>query len=229
MKKNILIIEDEEDIIELVKYNLEKEGFKVNSVENGEDGIRIAKSLKPDLVILDLMLPKIDGLEVAKRMKKNDILSHIPIIMLTAKDGEADIIVGLEVGADDYITKPFSPKILISRVKAVLRRHEMPLDKKRLKIGILIIDSSKYKVTVSNKDIALTATEFKLLKYMAQRPGIVLARDKLLDGAFGYESAIYDRTVDAHIKSLRKKLGKAKDYIETVRGVGYRFKEFFKK
>lgn len=225
MKKNILIIEDEEDIIELVKYNLEKEGFKVHSAENGEDGIRRAKNLKPHLVILDLMLPEIDGLEVAKRMKKSDILSHIPIIMLTAKSEELDVVVGLEVGADDYIAKPFSPKILISRVKAVLRRYEAPIDKKKTKIGLLIIDSTKHKVLVSNKDVALTATEFRLLEYLAQRLGIVLTRDKLLDSVFGYEAGIYDRTIDAHIKSLRKKLGKAKDYIETVRGFGYRFKE----
>jgi two-component system phosphate regulon response regulator PhoB len=225
MRKNILIIEDEEDIIELVKYNLEKEGFKVYSALDGEDGIRMAKNLKPHLVILDLMLPEIDGLEVAKRMKKSDILSHIPIIMLTAKSEESDIVVGLEVGADDYIAKPFSPKILISRVKTVLRRYEAPVSKRITKIGLLNIDSSKHKITVSSKEVNLTATEFKLLEYLAQRPGIVLTRDKLLDGVFGYEAGIYDRTIDAHIKSLRKKLGKAKSYIETVRGVGYRFKE----
>ena len=225
MRKNVLIIEDEEDIIELVKYNLEKEGFKVYSSENGEDGLIMAKNLKPHLVILDLMLPEIDGLEVAKRMKKSDILSHIPIIMLTAKSEESDVVVGLEVGADDYIAKPFSPKILISRVKAVLRRYEVPVNRKRIKIGLLTIDSSKHRVTVSNKDIVLTATEFRLLEYMAQRPGVVLTRDKLLDGVFGYEAGIYDRTIDAHIKSLRKKIGKAKSYIETVRGIGYRFKE----
>jgi len=225
MRKTILIIEDEEDIIELVKYNLEKEGFKVHSAEDGEEGMRVANNLKPDLIILDLMLPAIDGLEVAKRMKKSDILSHIPIVMLTAKGEETDIVVGLEVGADDYIVKPFSPKILISRVKSVLRRYEMPVSKKRIKVGILAIDSSKHKVTVLNKDITLTATELRLLEYMAHRPGMVLTRDKLLDGVFGYEAGIYDRTVDAHIKSLRKKLGKAKDYIETIRGAGYRFKE----
>ena len=226
MRKNILVIEDENDIIQLVQYNLEKEGFKVHSAENGEDGIRMAKNLKPHLVILDLMLPEIDGLEVAKRMKKSEVLSHIPIIMLTAKSEESDVVVGLEVGADDYITKPFSPKILISRVKAVLRRYEIPVNKRKTKIGILSIDSSKHKVAISNKDVVLTATEFKLLEYLAQRPGIVLTRDKLLNGVFGYEAGIYDRTIDAHIKSLRKKLGKAKDYVETVRGVGYRFKEF---
>ena len=226
MKRNVLIIEDEEDIIELVKYNLEKEGFKVYSAENGEDGIRMAKNLKPHLVILDLMLPEIDGLEVAKIMKKSDILSHIPIIMLTAKSEESDVVVGLEVGADDYIAKPFSPRILISRVKAVLRRHEVPINKNKTKIGLLTIDGSKHKVTVFSKDVTLTATEFRLLEYLAQRPGIVLTRDKLLDGVFGYAAGIYDRTIDAHIKSLRKKLGKAKSYIETVRGVGYRFKEF---
>ncbi|MBU3933954.1 MAG: response regulator [Candidatus Omnitrophica bacterium] len=228
MRKHILIIEDEEDIVELIRYNLEREGFVIHSAENGEDGLRLTKNLKPSLVILDLMLPGIDGLEVAKRMKKDDNPPHIPIIMLTAKTGESDVIVGLELGADDYIKKPFSPKVLIARVKAVLRRYEVPINKKRIKIGNLIIDSIKHKVTLSERDISLTITEFKLLEFMAQRPGVVLTRNNLLDGVFGYASEVYDRTIDAHIKSLRKKLGRNKDYIETVRGVGYRFKEILK-
>ena len=145
--------------------------------------------------------------------------------MLTAKSGESDVIVGLEVGADDYMAKPFSPKILISRVKAVLRRYEVSINEKKTKIGFLTIDSNKHKVTISNEEVILTATEFRLLEYMAQRPGIILTRDKLLDGVFGYGAGIYDRTIDAHIKSIRRKLGKIKDYIETIRGVGYRFKE----
>ncbi|MBU1147314.1 MAG: response regulator [Candidatus Omnitrophica bacterium] len=225
MKKNILIIEDEEDIIELVKYNLEKEGFSVRSAKDGEEGLRVIKSYKPSLVLLDLMLPGIDGLEVAKKIKKDDNLAHIPIIMLTAKAAESDVVVGLEVGADDYITKPFSPKILVSRVKAVLRRHESPAAQKRIKINKLVIDSIKHKVSFGGKEISLTLTEYKLLEYMAQKPGMVLSRSKLLDGVFGYDSAVYDRTIDVHIKSLRQKLGKAKAYIETVRGIGYRFKE----
>ena len=225
MGKKILVIEDEEDIIELVKYNLEKEGFAIYSADNGEDGLTKLRNLKPSLVILDLMLPGIDGLEVAKRIKKNDNLVHIPIIMLTAKTAESDIVAGLELGADDYITKPFSPKVLISRVKAVLRRYEAPKTQKRIKIEKLIIDSIKHKVTFSGKEIPLTLTEYKILEFMAQRPGMVLSRSKLLDNIFGYDSAVYDRTIDVHIKSLRQKLGKTKDYIETVRGVGYRFKE----
>lgn len=225
MKRNILIIEDEEDIIRLVKYNLEKEGFIVRSAEDGEEGLRIIKNWKPSLVILDLMLPGIDGLEVAKKVKKDDNLTHIPIIMLTAKTTESDIVVGLEVGADDYVTKPFSPKVLISRVKAVLRRHETPVARERLKIDNLIIDGIKHKVSRSGKEIPFTVAEFKLLEFMAQRPGMVLSRGKLLDGVFGYESESYDRTIDVHIKSIRQKLGKAKYLIETVRGLGYRFKE----
>ena len=228
MKRTILIIEDEGDIIELVKYNLEKEGFSVRSAEDGEKGLRVIKNLKPSLILLDLMLPGIDGLEVAKIIKKDDTLSHIPIIMLTAKSSESDIIVGLEVGADDYIVKPFSPKVLISRVKAILRRYHAPQSQKRIKIDNLIIDGIKHKISFSGKNITLTLTEFKLLEFMAQRPGMVLSRNKLLDGVFGYDSAVYDRTVDVHIKSLRQKLGKGKDLIETVRGIGYRFKEIEK-
>jgi len=225
MKKHILIIEDETDIIELIKYNLEKEGFEVSFSKDGEAGIRQVKNISPDLVVLDIMLPGIDGLEVAKRMKKEENLAHIPIIMLTAKTKETDVVVGLEMGADDYVTKPFSPKILTSRIKAVLRRHEVPQEIKKIKVGDITIDASKHKVNVLGRDVLLTPTEFKLLVFMAQRPGIVLSRDKLLDYVFGYESAIYDRTVDAHIKSLRKKLGESRDYIETVHGIGYRFRE----
>ena len=228
MKKMILIIEDEEDIVELVKYNLEKEGFSVRSADDGEEGLRMIRTHKPSLVILDLMLPGIDGLEVAKKIKRDDNLVHIPLIMLTAKSSESDIVVGLELGADDYITKPFSPKVLISRIKAVLRRYEVPATQKRIKVDKLAIDSIRHKVSFAGKEIALTLTEYKLLEFMAQRPGMVLSRAKLLDGVFGYDAAVYDRTVDVHIKSLRHKLGKGKDLIETVRGMGYRFKEIEK-
>jgi len=223
--KNILIIEDEEDIIELVKYNLKKEGFNVYSSKDGEEGLDKVYELNPSLVILDLMLPSIDGLEIAKRIRKDDDLNHIPIIMLTAKSEESDVILGLELGADDYITKPFSPKVLISRIKAVLRRSERTVSKKTVQIRDMFIESNKHKVTLSGKEIILTPTEFKLLEFMAGKPGIVFSRDKLLNSVLGYESVVYDRTVDAHIKSLRKKMGSNKDYIETVHGIGYRFKE----
>jgi len=224
-KKKILIVEDEKDIIEMIEYNLKKEGYDTLSALNGEDAISAAKKAKPDLVILDLMLPGMDGFEVCKILKGNENTARIPIIMLTAKSQEADKVAGLELGADDYITKPFSPRELLARMKAVMRRKEPFPSRQTVRRGVISIDSVKHKVLVSGKEVSLTHTEFKLLEYMANRPGIVLSRNKLLDGVFGYEADVYDRTVDAHIKSLRKKLGKARDYIETVRGAGYRFKE----
>lgn len=224
-KEKILIVEDERDIIEMIEYNLAKEGYVTLAVLNGKDAVSRTKKENPDLIILDLMLPDMDGFEVCKELKANDITKQIPIIMLTAKSQEADKVAGLELGADDYITKPFSPRELTARIKAVLRRKEPLVAHKRIEKGIVVIDSIKHKVIVSGKEISLTRTEFKILEFMAQRPGVVFSRDRLLDGVFGYDSQSYDRTVDAHIKSLRKKLGKAKDYIETVRGAGYRFKE----
>ena len=225
-REKILIVEDDEDIVEMIAYNLKKEGYRILSALRGEEAVSLAKRERPDLIILDLMLPGIDGFEVCKILKKNEITMQIPIIMLTAKSQEIDKVIGLELGADDYITKPFSPKELIARIKAVLRRFQKPLPKKKIKIGDLVIDSLKYEVFVSGRKISLTSTEFKLLEFLAQRQGLVLSRDKILDGVFGYDSESYDRTIDAHIKSLRRKLGKAKGYIETIRGVGYRFKEF---
>lgn len=224
-KEKILIVEDDADIIEMISYNLKKENYSVTSVPDGERAAHSAKRDKPDLIILDLMLPGMDGLEVCRNLRKNELTAHIPIIMLTAKSQEADKVAGLELGADDYMTKPFSPQELIARIKAVLRRGKDPLVKKIVKVGDIVVDSLKYKVTISGKSVSLTPTEFKLLEFIVQRPGIVLSRDKILDNVFGYEVSIYDRTVDAHMKSLRKKLGKARDYIETIRGAGYRFKE----
>jgi len=224
-KEKILIVEDEKDIVEMIEYNLKKEGYTTLAVLNGSDAMPSAKRERPDLVILDLMLPDIDGFEICKRLKNNELTGHIPIIMLTAKSQEVDKVAGLELGADDYMTKPFSPRELTARIKAVLRRGDPGLVPKKIEKGIILIDSVKYKVFVSKKEIPLTRTEFKLLEFMAQRPGVMLSRDRLLDGVFGYDSEVYDRTVDAHIKSLRKKLGEARDYIETVRGAGYRFKE----
>lgn len=224
-RETILIVEDERDIAEMIEYNLQKEGYETVCVSSGEDAVSAAKKKSPDLVILDIMLPGIDGFETCKKLKNTEITSNIPIIMLTAKSREADKVAGLEIGADDYMTKPFSPRELTARIKAVLRRGEPALLNKKIEKGILSIDSIKHKVLVKGKEAVLTHTEFKLLEFMAKRPGIVLSRDKLLDGVFGYDSAVYDRTIDTHIKSLRKKLGKARDYIETVRGTGYRFTE----
>jgi two-component system phosphate regulon response regulator PhoB len=224
-KERILIVEDDRDIVEMIEYNLKKEGYSTIAVLNGKRAISLAKRERPDLVILDLMLPDIDGFEICKSLRSNEITSQTPIVMLTAKSQESDKVVGLELGADDYITKPFSPRELIARIKAVLRRHGPMMVQAKMKKGIIRIDSVKHKVLVADKEISLTHTEFKLLEFMAGRPGVVLSRDRLLDGVFGYDAGVYDRTVDAHIKSLRKKLGKARDYIETVRGAGYRFKE----
>jgi len=224
-KEKILIVEDEKDIIEMVRYNLEKEGYSALRAHNGYDGVSLAKKERPGLVILDLMLPDIDGFEVCRLLKKNDITNRIPIIMLTAKSRESDRVAGLELGADDYVTKPFSPRELIARIRAVLRRNVSVAPRSKITAGILNIDTIKHKIFISEKEILLTYTEFKLLEFMVQRPGVALSRGKLLDGVFGYDSDVYDRTIDTHIKSLRKKLGKIKGYIETVRGVGYRFKE----
>lgn len=223
--EKILIVEDDEDIIEMISYNLEKEGFSISSVLNGEEAVRQVNAWKPDLVILDLMLPRMNGFEVCKTLRGRDGTSHVPIIMLTAKSQEADKIVGLELGADDYVTKPFSPRELVARIKAVLRRSRSLTRENKITAGPLIIDVLKYRVSVSGEAVNLTATEFKMLKYLARRPGEVLSREKILNEVFDYKSDVYDRTVDTHIKTLRKKLGKARDYIETIRGIGYRFRE----
>jgi len=223
--KKILIVEDDLDIAEMVSYNLKKEGYKTSFVSNGRKAVNLIKNQKPDLIILDLMLPEIDGLEICRILKSKEDTLAIPIIMLTAKSQETDKVIGLEMGADDYLAKPFSPRELIARIKAVLRRYNVVLPSKRIIIHDVSVDSLKYKVAVFNKEISLTLTEFKLLELMIQQPGVVLSRDKILNEVFGYNADIYDRTIDTHMKSLRRKLGKARKYIETVRGIGYRFKE----
>jgi phosphate regulon transcriptional regulator PhoB len=223
--EKILIVEDDEDIAEMITYNLKKEGYRISSVHNGEDALNLLKSDLPDMIILDLMLPKIDGLEVCRNIRRDQNTAGVPVIMLTARCQEADKIAGLELGADDYVTKPFSPGELIARIRAILRRAVKLHADEAISSGELLIDAAKYKVTISGLAVNLTATEFKLLEYMARRPGEVLTRDKILNDVFGYEHSIYDRTVDTHIKTLRKKLDKARDYIETIRGVGYRFRE----
>ncbi|MBU4334415.1 MAG: response regulator transcription factor, partial [Candidatus Omnitrophica bacterium] len=192
---------------------------------DGEKVSQVVKASKPDLIILDIMLPGMDGLEICKNLKRDQSAEDIPIIMLTAKSQESDKIVGLELGADDYVTKPFSPKELIARIKAVLRRQKPAVKIKEIKIGDLAINQLKHKVTVQAREVALTASEFKLLSLLAGRPGIVISREEILNQVFGYDSSSYDRTVDTHIKSLRKKIGDVKSCIETVRGVGYRFKD----
>jgi DNA-binding response OmpR family regulator len=223
-KGKIELIEDDHDIVEMIEYNLKEEGYRTVSAFDGKNGIEIAKREKPDLIILDIMLPAIDGFEVCRILRQQESTTHIPIIILSAKSRETDKLVGLELGADDYMTKPFSPRELIARIKAVLRRHkeQPPVEIKR---GLIVIDSIKHKVLVKGQEVELTATEFRLLETLAKRPGAVFSRNQLLDAVGSDESMVYDRTIDAHVKSLRRKLGGAKDYIETVRGIGYRFRE----
>jgi len=226
MKEKILIVEDEKDIVKMLDYNLKKEGFRTISCYDGEDALDLASREHPDLIILDLMLPGIDGLEVCKTLKKESKASGIPIIMLTAKAQEADKVVGLELGADDYVTKPFSPRELLARVKAVLRRmKEREKLPEILKIGDLSIDFSKILVSVKNKPVELTCKEFELLTTLLKAKGRVLSRDYLLDTIWGFDHAleIQTRTVDVHIRTLRRKLKGEAARIITVKNYGYRF------
>ena len=225
-KEKILIVEDEKDIVKMLDYNLKKEGFKTLSAHNGEDGLDMARKENPDLILLDLMLPEMDGLDVCKAIKNEAKTSHIPIIILTAKAQETDKIVGLELGADDYITKPFSPRELIARIKAVLRRmKEKDKLPEVLRIGDLTIDFSKIMVSIKDKPIELTAKEFELLKTLIKAKGRVLSRDYLLDTIWGFDQAleIQTRTVDVHIQTLRKKIKSEAKRIVTVKNYGYRF------
>ena len=225
--EKILVVDDEEDILELVKYNLKMDGYDVRCVLTGENALKEAQQNDIDLIILDLMLPGIDGLDVAKQLKADARYSTIPIIMLSAKGEEADIVTGLELGADDYITKPFSPRILQARVRAVLRRQRRGSANETDSIVIcdLRIDPGKRKVEVRGKYIELTYTEFQVLYYLARRPGWVFTRNQIVDGVRGDGYSVTDRSVDVQIVGLRKKLEDCGNYIETVRGVGYRFKD----
>ncbi|MCK4912006.1 MAG: response regulator transcription factor, partial [Thermodesulfovibrionales bacterium] len=217
--EKILIVEDDPDISEMISYNLGREGYAVIPANNGEDAVAMAQRERPALVVLDIMLPGMDGMEVCRRLKEASGTRHIPIIMLSAKSQETDKVVGLELGADDYVTKPFSPRELIARIRAVLRRAKPREAAEVVRAGFVEIDSLRHRVSVSGTEITLTTTEFKLIEYLAQRPGEAISRQKILDSVFGYNSDVYDRTVDTHIKTLRKKLGQAKGCIETVRGV----------
>jgi two-component system, OmpR family, alkaline phosphatase synthesis response regulator PhoP len=232
VRQSVLIVEDEEDIRELVSYNLLKEGYQVAGVGSGEDALTAVESKTPDLILLDIMLPGLDGLRVCRKLKDNPAFAPIPIIMLTAKGEEPDIVAGLNMGADDYVTKPFSPKVLLARVQAVLRRAEAERgvpeqeeDSEVVEIRDLVIHPGRHEVCICGKPVELTATEFKLLHFLAQRPGWVFTRQQILDGVHGDNYAITDRAVDVQIVGLRRKLGSAGSSIETVRGVGYRFKE----
>lgn len=222
----ILIIEDEPDVIDLVKMSCKNAGFRVLTAEDGEVGLRKARDEHPDLVILDIMLPRLSGLEVCKNLRKDHITAAMPVLMLTAKTDEVDRIVGLELGADDYVTKPFSPRELVLRIKSILRRSSQSNGKsERLVIGKLVVDQGRHEVLVEGEAINLTATEFRLLSVLMERRGRVQSRDRLLNDVWGYESVIDTRTVDTHVRRLREKLGVLADYVETIRGVGYRMSE----
>jgi len=225
-KQNIMIVEDEEDIQELIQYNLIKNGFNTTGYFSGEAALNDISKALPDLVLLDLMLPGIDGLEVCKRLKKNEETNNLPIIMITARGEEEDVVKGFEQGADDYITKPFSPKILISRIKAVLRRNnnEKYDDNSIVTIHELTITPSKYEALLDKTPLKLTNAEFKVLHLLASKPGWVLTRYQIIDEIKGEDYEVTDRSVDVLMVGLRKKMDKYGHYIETVRGVGYRFK-----
>jgi two-component system phosphate regulon response regulator PhoB len=225
--EKILIVEDEEEIRELVAYNLVKQGYKVTPADSGEEGLRQVRSERPDLIVLDLMLPGVDGLEVCRTLKRDPDTETIPLVMLTAKGEEADIVSGLELGADDYLTKPFSPRVLLARIRAVLRRKsDEPLDEEEeLRIHDLTIHPGRHEVLVDGEPVPLTATEFRVLHVLAQRPGWVFTRYQIANSVHGGDYIVTDRSVDVQIVGLRKKLGAAAAYIETIRGVGYRFKE----
>ena len=224
--KTILIVEDERDVVDLLTLSLRKAGgFIVATAADGVSGLQKARTEKPDFLILDLMLPKMPGLEICKILKSDPATRQIPIMMLTAKAEEIDRIVGLEFGADDYVTKPFSPREVVLRIRAIMRRGDAKQEEEHLTAGSIVIDPARHEVSVNGKRVNLTSLEFKLLRTLMQRRGRVQARDRLLNDVWGYESIIDTRTVDTHVRRLRKKLGKAANVIESVRGFGYRLRE----
>jgi DNA-binding response OmpR family regulator len=233
LSKTILVVDDEKDLVDLIAYNLQRNGYGVLSAHNGNDALEIAQRERPDLVVLDLMLPGVDGTEVARRLKADSRTASVPIVMLTAKGEETDVVVGLTLGADDYVTKPFSMKILLARLSTVLRRAEQAAagaaagagEGGLLKAGPLTIDTAKHEVLVNGEPVRLTLTEFKLLTALVAARGRVLTRDQLMDKAMGADVFVTDRAIDVHVTSIRKKLGSANWLVRTVRGVGYRLEE----
>ena len=226
-KETILVVDDEEDILELVRHHLKREGFEVQCADTGEKALTAARSTPVALIILDLMLPGIDGLDVTRKLKNDSQTKHIPILMLTAKGEESDVVAGLELGADDYVTKPFSPRILIARTRAIIRRsgNDAPDDLAVIRVHDIEIHPGRRTVTIQDQPVNLTYTEFQVLSILARRPGWVFTRSQIVDMVRGDDYPVTDRSVDVQIVGLRKKLGRCGDYIETVRGVGYRFKE----
>jgi len=226
MKTKILVVDDEPEAIELIEFNLRQAGFDVLSAADGGEALARARSALPSLIVLDLMLPEVDGIEVCKILRRDASTSSIPIIMLTARAAEIDRILGLELGADDYITKPFSPRELVLRIKKLLERGQTPKSAEQtLRLGDLLIDEPRHLVSWKNRELDLTATEFKLLNLLAQRRGRVQSREQLLRDVWEYNGLIDTRTVDTHMRRLREKLGPAAKHLDTVRGVGYRFSE----
>ena len=225
-KERILVVDDDEDILELVRYNLTKENFQVISVTTGEEALGKLKKESFDLILLDLMLPGRDGLDTCRIIKRSPETSHLPIMMITAKSEDTDVVLGLELGADDYVTKPFSPRVLLARIKSILRRNQPEHSDNRSVINALdmVIDPSRHEVKVKQSVVNLTATEFSILEFLAKRPGWVFTREQIIDSVKGTDYPVTDRSVDVQIVGLRKKLGDSGDLIETVRGVGYRFK-----
>ncbi|HZM68890.1 MAG TPA: response regulator transcription factor [Candidatus Cryosericum sp.] len=224
MPQTILVVDDERDIVELIRYNLAQAGYRVVTATDGQQALELARRDRPDLVVLDLMLPVMPGTEVARILKQEEKTRAVPIVMLTARGSEVDRIVGFELGADDYVVKPFSPRELVLRVQAILRREGVENHEERLIFEPLVIDLGAHIVSLKGKEIDLTTTEFKLLLRLARRPGRAFSRDQLLSEVWGYSGDLETRTVDTHMKRLRSKLGSVAIWIETVRGLGYRFR-----
>lgn len=224
----ILVVEDEPDILELLEYNLRRDGFTVVTARDGEAGFATARKEAPQLILLDLMLPKLNGLELCRKLKHDELTRATPIVMLTARGEESDVILGLGLGADDYITKPFRPRELAARLQAVLRRAaagDVVEKGERLQRGPLLIDHKRHSATIHGEDVALTATEYRLLAFLAAHPGRVFTRDQIINHVLGVLAAVTPRNIDVHIRSIRKKLGEERELVETLRGVGYRFRE----
>ena len=226
-RQSVLVVEDEEDIMEVIRFNLEKEGYEVNQALSGEKALQVIENNLPSLVLLDLMLPGINGLDLCRIFKQNDRTKAIPVIMLTAKSEDADIVAGLEMGAEDYITKPFSPRVLVARVRTILRRRESGVkdDSSVIQVEGIQIHPGRHEVTMGDNVVDLTPSEFRILHYLARRPGWVYSRDQIIDAIRGHGYVVTDRAIDVQVVGLRKKLGDYGKLIETVRGIGYRFRD----
>ena len=226
-RQSVLVVEDEEDIMEVIRFNLEKEGYEVNQALSGEKALQVIENNLPSLILLDLMLPGINGLDLCRIFKQNDRTKAIPVIMLTAKSEDADIVAGLEMGAEDYITKPFSPRVLVARVRTILRRRERGVkdDSSVIQVEGMQIHPGRHEVTMGDNVVDLTPSEFRILHYLARRPGWVYSRDQIIDAIRGHGYVVTDRAIDVQVVGLRKKLGDYGKFIETVRGIGYRFRD----